>query len=184
MFPEHNSKTPKIRFKGFEEEWKEEKLEEIGQTYTGLSGKTKKDFGHGNSRYITYLNIFNNPIANLKGLDRIEEDCKQNSVKYGDIFVTTSSEIPEEVGITSIWPFKDKENIYLNSFCFGVRLNNINNYYINFLAYNLRNNELRKDIVLLAQGISRFNISNRRFMKLNILLPNISEQQKNRRFLL
>ncbi|WP_322875594.1 restriction endonuclease subunit S [Mycoplasmopsis felis] len=178
MFPEGNSKTPRIRFEGFEGEWKEERLEEIGQTYTGLSGKTKKDFGHGNSRYITYLNIFNNPIANLKGLDRIEEDCKQNSVKYGDIFVTTSSEIPEEVGITSIWPFKDKENIYLNSFCFGIRLNNINNYYINFLAYNLRNNELRKDIVLLAQGISRFNISNRRFMKLYILLPNISEQQK------
>ncbi|WP_322935159.1 restriction endonuclease subunit S [Mycoplasmopsis felis] len=178
MFPEGNSKTPRIRFKGFEGEWSEEKLEEVGQTYIGLSGKTKKDFGHGNSRYITYLNIFNNPIANLKGLDRIEEDCKQNSVKYGDIFVTTSSEIPEEVGITSIWPFKDKENIYLNSFCFGIRLNNINNYYINFLAYNLRNNELRKDIVLLAQGISRFNISNRRFMKLNILLPNISEQQK------
>ncbi|WAM01040.1 hypothetical protein NWE60_06715 [Mycoplasmopsis felis] len=119
MFPEGNSKTPRIRFKGFNEDWKEEKLEEIGQTYTGLSGKTKKDFGHGNSRYITYLNIFNNPIANLKWLDRIEEDCKQNSVKYGDIFVTTSSEIPEEVGITSIWPFKDKENIYLNSFCFG-----------------------------------------------------------------
>ncbi|WP_322902064.1 restriction endonuclease subunit S [Mycoplasmopsis felis] len=178
MFPDGNSKTPRIRFKGFEGEWEEEKLEEIGQTYTGLSGKTKKDFGHGNSRYITYLNIFNNPIANLKGLDRIEEDCKQNSVKYGDIFVTTSSEIPEEVGITSIWPFKDKENIYLNSFCFGIRLNNINNYYINFLAYNLRNNELRKYIVLLAQGISRFNISNRRFMKLNILLPDISEQQK------
>ncbi|WP_331707914.1 restriction endonuclease subunit S [Mycoplasmopsis felis] len=171
-------KVPRIRFEGFEGEWEEEKLEEIGQTYTGLSGKTKKIFGHGNSRYITYLNIFNNPIANLKGLDRIEEDRKQNSVKYGDIFVTTSSEIPEEVGITSIWPFKDKENIYLNSFCFGIRLNNINNYYINFLAYNLRNNELRKDIVLLAQGISRFNISNRRFMKLNILLPNISEQQK------
>ncbi|WP_416322657.1 restriction endonuclease subunit S [Mycoplasmopsis felis] len=178
MFPEGNSKVPRIRFKGFDEEWKEDRLEEIGQTYTGLSGKTKKDFGHGNSRYITYLNIFNNPIANLKGLDRIEEDYKQNSVKYGDIFVTTSSEIPEEVGMTSIWPFKDKENIYLNSFCFGIRLNNINNYYTNFLAYNLRNNELRKDIVLLAQGISRFNISNRRFMKLNILLPNISEQQK------
>ncbi|MCU9938608.1 restriction endonuclease subunit S [Mycoplasmopsis felis] len=178
MFPEGNSKTPRIRFKGFNEDWKEEKLEEIGQTYTGLSGKTKKDFGHGNSRYITYLNIFNNPIANLKWLDRIEEDCKQNSVKYGDIFVTTSSEIPEEVGITSIWPFKDKENIYIKFILFWIRLNNINNYYINFLAYNLRNNELRKDIVLLAQGISRFNISNRRFMKLNILLPNISEQQK------
>ncbi|MCU9938762.1 restriction endonuclease subunit S [Mycoplasmopsis felis] len=98
MFPEGNSKKfSRIRFRGFEGEWEEEKLEEIGQTYTGLSGKTKKDFGHGNSRYITYLNIFNNPIANLKGLDRIEEDCKQNSVKYGDIFVTTSSEIREEV---------------------------------------------------------------------------------------
>ncbi|BBU47865.1 restriction endonuclease subunit S [Mycoplasmopsis felis] len=28
MFPEGNSKTPKIRFKGFSEEWKEERLEE------------------------------------------------------------------------------------------------------------------------------------------------------------
>ncbi|MCU9937330.1 restriction endonuclease subunit S [Mycoplasmopsis felis] len=44
MFPEGNSKIPRIRFKGFDEEWKEEKLEEVGQTYTGLSGKTKKDF--------------------------------------------------------------------------------------------------------------------------------------------
>ncbi|WP_326495013.1 restriction endonuclease subunit S [Mycoplasmopsis felis] len=29
MFPEGNSKTPRIRFKGFDEEWKEEKLENI-----------------------------------------------------------------------------------------------------------------------------------------------------------
>ncbi|MCU9937111.1 restriction endonuclease subunit S [Mycoplasmopsis felis] len=29
MFPEGNSKTPRIRFKGFEGEWKEEKLEYI-----------------------------------------------------------------------------------------------------------------------------------------------------------
>ncbi|WP_322935952.1 restriction endonuclease subunit S [Mycoplasmopsis felis] len=29
MFPEGNSKTPRIRFKGFDEEWKEERLENI-----------------------------------------------------------------------------------------------------------------------------------------------------------
>ncbi|UWV78367.1 restriction endonuclease subunit S [Mycoplasmopsis felis] len=35
MFPEGNSKTPRIRFKGFEGEWKEEKLEYIHKVTNG-----------------------------------------------------------------------------------------------------------------------------------------------------
>ena len=30
------------------------KLKEIGDTFTGLSGKSKDDFSNGNCRYITY----------------------------------------------------------------------------------------------------------------------------------
>ena len=37
------------------------KLKEIGKTFTGLSGKSKKDFENGNCRYISYMNIYNNP---------------------------------------------------------------------------------------------------------------------------
>src|SRR5690625_1668122 len=39
--------------------WKEVKLGEIGETFNGLTGKTKEDFGKGKS-YVSYLNVFNN----------------------------------------------------------------------------------------------------------------------------
>lgn len=49
---------PKIRFKGYADDWEKRKLGEIGTTYTGLTGKTKEDFGHGDGHFVTYMNIF------------------------------------------------------------------------------------------------------------------------------
>ena len=31
-------------------------LGDVGNTYTGLSGKTADDFGHGEANFITYMN--------------------------------------------------------------------------------------------------------------------------------
>ncbi|WP_117275194.1 restriction endonuclease subunit S [Mycoplasmopsis edwardii] len=177
MFSEEKSNISSIRFNEFTNAWEQEKLSNLGKTYSGLSGKTKKDFGHGNAKYVTYLNVFKNPITSIYDLDLIKKDTKQNSVKYGDIFVTTSSETPEEVGMTSVWSF-NIENVYLNSFCFSLRFDNIDSYDIYFLANNLRNKKMRKKIILLAQGISRFNISKQKFMNINIDFPNINEQNK------
>lgn len=97
-------------------------LDQIGQTYSGLTGKSKKDFGHGHAFYVSYLNVNQNEIGNPKQIDRIEIDKKQNLVQKNDIFFTISSETPEEVGLTSLWPVSCK-NLYLNSFCFGFRIN-------------------------------------------------------------
>ena len=47
------SDAPAIRFKGFSDAWEQRKLGDIGETYTGLSGKTKADFGHGQARFVT-----------------------------------------------------------------------------------------------------------------------------------
>ena len=41
------------------------RLIEMGETFTGLSGKNKNDFESGNNRYITYTNIYNNPAVKL-----------------------------------------------------------------------------------------------------------------------
>ena len=75
---------------------------EMGQTYTGLSGKTKDDFGHGQAQFVTYMNVFSNPISNPEMTEPIEIDPKQNEVEVGDVFFTTSSETPEEVGMSSV----------------------------------------------------------------------------------
>lgn len=175
LFPQNNQNTPKIRFKNFTDEWVESRLGELGETYSGLSGKTKNDFGRGNAKYITYLNVFSNSIADIKLTEPIEKDEKQNQVKFGDVLFTTSSETPNEVGMSSVW-LGNCQNCYLNSFCFGYRLTQkINHYY---LAYLLRSENIRNKIILLAQGISRYNISKNKMMDISISIPNSKEQEK------
>ncbi|HDL8055099.1 restriction endonuclease subunit S [Yersinia enterocolitica] len=175
MFPKQGETIPEIRFKGFSGEWEEAKLGEIGDTFTGLSGKTKDDFGHGQGRFVTYLNVFSNAISNENSVEPIEIDTNQNEVKKGDIFFTTSSETPEEVGMSSIW-MSEIKNVYLNSFCFGYRpKQQFDSYY---LAYMLRSNSFREKIVFLAQGISRYNISKTKVMDIKVSIPCLSEQEK------
>ena len=175
---ENNLLKPRIRFKGFTEAWEQRELGKEGTTYTGLSGKTKDDFGHGNGAFVTYMNVFKNPIANPSIIEPIDIDNSQREIKYGDIFYTTSSETPEEVGMSSIWMEK-VANTYLNSFCFGYRLNELEKYDLSFLAYNFRANTFRKNMVLLAQGISRYNISKNKVMEIQTFVPvNKNEQHK------
>ena len=168
-----NNFTPAIRFKDFKEEWEAKKLGDIGKTFTGLSGKTKEDFGHGQGRFVTYMNVFSNPISSLEQVEPIEVDNAQHSVRNGDVFFTTSSEIPEEVGMSSIW-LGERENVYLNSFCFGFRpISKLDDYY---LAYMLRASSFRKKMIFLAQGISRYNISKNRVMEIEVSNPSLNEQ--------
>lgn len=156
-------------------DWEQRELGKIGKTYTGLSGKTKDDFGHGLGKFVTYMNVFLNPISDLERTESVEIDPSQNEIKYGDVFFTTSSETPEEVGMTSVW-LENSANTYLNSFCFGYRpTEDIDPYY---MAYMLRSNSVRSKIIYLAQGISRYNISKNKVMEIEIPLPEKEEQKQ------
>ena len=163
------------RFSG---EWNEYSLGNLGNTFTGLTGKTKDDFGSG-VPYITYMNIFKNSRIDINQVDYvvIKEDENQNSVRYGDIFFTTSSETAEEVGMSSVL-LEEVERLYLNSFCFGFRLNNFKILLPQFAAYILRSSNIRKQISILGQGATRYNLSKNQLMKLILRLPTIVEQKK------
>ncbi|WOS95466.1 restriction endonuclease subunit S [Nosocomiicoccus massiliensis] len=174
--------VPKLRFKGFSEDWEQCKLGELGKDYSGLTGKTKKDFGHGESLYVPYKNIFNNHIVDVDNLEKVNVSSKQNKVKYGDIFFTISSEVPEEVGMSSVIG-KDINNLYLNSFSFGLRPYEKSELDMIFSSYLFRTLTFRKKMYILAQGISRYNISKANVMKLEIALPSVNEQKKIGRLL-
>ncbi len=155
--------------------WEQRKLGNVGTTYTGLSGKTKEDFGHGEAKFVTYMNVYSNPIADPTMVEPIEIDSKQKQVEVGDVFFTTSSETPDEVGMSSVLLEKQGPT-YLNSFCFGYRpTEKFDPYY---LAYMLRSDAVRKNIILLAQGISRYNISKNKMMEIEIPMPSLPEQKK------
>ena len=169
------AQAPELRFDGFTDDWEERKLGDVGDTFTGLTGKTKEDFGHGSAKFVTYVNVFQNPIATLDQLDAVEIDEKQNQVQKGDVFFTTSSETPEEVGMSSVWTY-DTKNVYLNSFTFGYRPRV--SFDLNYMASMLRSPSIRKKITFLAQGISRYNISKTKMLEIEIPAPNLSEQKK------
>lgn len=177
MFPKNGAKVPELRFAGFADAWEQRKLGEVAEkVYSGLSGKTKSDFGHGEAAYVTYINVHDNVIAKAKEIEKVEVDLKQDQVQKGDIFFTISSEVPEEVALNSVWPYETNTRLYLNSFCFGYRSNFklVNPF---FLSYYLRSPHLRQIIFPLAQGISRFNISKKSILQLPIKLPKLQEQK-------
>ena len=80
------------------------KLGEIGDFYSGLSGKSKDDFKEGNAKFITYMNVYSNPSLRIDVDDRVKiaKGEKQNVVEYGDILFTGSSETPDECGMTAV----------------------------------------------------------------------------------
>ena len=168
--------TGKKRLPGFSEEWKEVKLGSLGKTYNGLTGKTKEDFGEGKP-FITYMNIFSNPKINISNFEYVKMGVNENQNKaiYGDIFFTVSSETPNEVGMASVL-LDEINDLYLNSFCFGFRLNDFKNLLPEFSSYLFRNDLFRKDVYKLAQGSTRFNLSKLELMKIKIKLPSLSEQ--------
>ena len=174
LFPKEGEVYPEVRFPGFTEPWEQRKLGEMGKTFNGLAGKTKEDFGHGAAQYVTYLNVFQNTMSDLSMTEKIEIDKSQNEVQYGDILFTASSETPEEVGMSSVW-LGQKPNTYLNSFCFGYRpMVDIDHHFIGNL---LRSSYVRNKMKILAQGISRYNISKNKVMDLEIALPSKEEQK-------
>ena len=170
--------TGKKRFNGFETKWKAYVLRDLGRTFNGLSGKNKEDFGFGKP-YIPYLNIYRNNRIDIKHLEfvNIDDLDKQSNAKYGDIFFTTSSETPHEVGMSSVL-LDNIDEIYLNSFCFGFRLEHFNTFHPEFARYLFRAEHIRRTISVLAQGATRYNLSKTQFLKIKLELPCIEEQQK------
>ncbi|MBC8618668.1 restriction endonuclease subunit S [Parabacteroides faecis] len=149
---------------------------DFGYSYSGLSGKSADDFGSGKP-FITYLNVYSNNVVDENDYQYvcINEEEKQNVVKYGDVLFTLSSETPEEVGVGSV--YLGKEEVYLNSFCFGIHIENTRLAYSPYLSYYVASTPFRKFIYPFAQGSTRFNLCKADFEKASIKLPSLENQK-------
>lgn len=77
-----------------------------------------------------------------------------------------------------------KEPLYLNSFCFGFRLNDTSLLLPEFSKYLFRSEALRKQIIRTASGVTRFNVSKEKMKKVRIPIPPLSFQNEIVRILL
>lgn len=154
------------------------KLGEVGIFYGGLSGKSKADFTDGNAKFITYMNVYSNPSLDINIEDKVQikEGEKQNTVEYGDILFTGSSETPDECGMTSVLTEQTDEKLYLNSFCFGYRFNDVDSINPGYMKHLFRSHSLRKALAKTASGVTRFNVSKKKVAKIEIPLPPLEVQ--------
>ena len=148
--------------------------------YGGLSGKSKSDFTDGNAKFVTYMNVYSNIAidTNINDMVKKAEGEKQNKIEYGDVVFTGSSETPEDCGMSSVMTTQPSENLYLNSFCFGFRIYDKTLLLPDFMKFLFRSENTRKQIVKTASGVTRFNVSKKRFGKVVIPIPPMEEQQR------
>ena len=158
--------------------WLQVSFSELGTDYGGLSNKTAADFGEGKP-FITYLNVYTNRIVNENHVQfvNVTDDENQNKVKWGDVLFTLSSETPDEVAVGSVYLGNNNE-LYLNSFCFGIHIDNEQLVFQPYLAYLISSPQFRKWVFPLAQGSTRFNLQKADFMKKKFLLPPLDGQKK------
>ncbi len=126
------------------------------------------------------MNVYSN-IAVDQDADeyvRIGENERQNILQYGDALFTGSSETPDECGMSSVVTKQPSENLYLNSFCFGFRLNDTGLFQPDFLKHLLRSKPIRAQISKTANGVTRFNVSKALFAKVVLPIPPMDVQEK------
>lgn len=169
--------TGKTRLPGFSGEWEVKRLGDFGQTYGGLTGKTKVDFGHGAARYIPFMNVMNNSILDPNDLELVDvkPSENQNKTQKGDLFFNGSSETPSEVGMCALLD-DDVSDTYLNSFCFGFRLKDLSLASGPYLTYLFRSQVGRELLASLAQGATRYNLSKRALLNVSFYCPSTAEQ--------
>ena len=167
--------------------WEETRLKYIGNLYGGLTGKSGEDFKQednpNNKPYIPYTNIFRNTYISKNHVDYVVlgEDEKQNKVQKFDLFFLMSSETYQDLGKPCIL-VDDIEELYLNSFCKGFRVNRIDISPL-FLNYQLLGSVHKELISIEGRGFTRINLRQDRLNETPIFVPPLSEQHQIVQFL-
>ena len=167
--------------------WEETRLKYIGNLYGGLTGKSGEDFKQddnpNNKPYIPYTNIFRNTYISKNHVDYVvlEDGENQNKVQKFDLFFLMSSETYQDLGKPCIL-IDDIEELYLNSFCKGFRVNRID---VNplFLNYQLLGSIHKELISIEGRGFTRINLRQDRLNETPIFLPPLKEQLQIVQFL-
>lgn len=162
--------------------WEKTKLKYLGNLYGGLTGKSGVDFNNDenpkNKPYIPYTNIFNNTYISKDHYHyvSIDDGENQNRVKKYDLFFLMSSETHKDLGKSCIL-IDDVDELYLNSFCKGFRINDKDIQPL-FLNYQILGHLHREMISVEGKGFTRINLRQDKINDLVIFYPSLQEQEQ------
>ena len=163
------------------EKWEVKRIKDISFMYSGLSGKSGDDFRCDDESltkcYIPFTNVLNNTVVDFNHFMRVvmSDGEQQNAVKENDIIFLMSSEDYESIAKTAV-VVGDPGEVYLNSFCRGIRITS-KSVYSPFVNYQLNSEVYRDALRFEARGFTRINIKIDRIAGHFVTLPTYEEQQ-------
>ncbi|WP_289934053.1 restriction endonuclease subunit S [Lactobacillus delbrueckii] len=170
-------KAPKLRFKGFTDDWEQCKLGTLFDFKNGLN-KGKEFFGSG-VPIVNYMDINKNVIINadmVKGRVKLNEDeIERFAVKDNDLFFTRTSETSEEIGFTAAITYAAKNTVFSG---FILRARPILKLNSEFYAYYLRTMHKRNDIIRHSSITTRALTSGSLLSTMTVSYPAIGEQNR------
>jgi len=163
------------------EHWERFRLKDLGYMYSGLTGKSGDDFRCDDETktkpYVPFTNVLNNTVVDNDSFNYVAmgDNEQQNQVKTGDLLFLMSSEDYESIAKSAV-VLGNPGEVYLNSFCRGLRITN-HNCYAPFLNYQLNSEMYRDALRFEARGFTRINIKIDRMASHFVSLPPFLEQQ-------
>ena len=165
--------TPKIRFKGFTDDWEQRKLDTVAKFSKG-SGYSKGDLIETGTPIILYGRLYTKYETSISDVDTYVE-AKEGSVysKGGEVIVPASGETAEDIARAAT---VDKSGILLGGDLNVVMPNeDINSA---FLAISISNGNSQRELAKKAQGKSVVHIHNEEIRNLIVPFPIKAEQNR------
>lgn len=163
------------------EHWERFRLKDLGYMYGGLTGKSGDDFRCDDETktkpYVPFTNVLNNTVVDNDNFHYVimGDNEQQNQVRTNDLLFLMSSEDYESIAKSAVVVGNPGE-VYLNSFCRGLRITN-RNCFAPFINYQLNSVTYRDALRFEARGFTRINIKIDRVASHFVSLPPLSEQQ-------
>lgn len=163
------------------EHWERFRLKDLGYMYGGLTGKSGDDFRCDDETktkpYVPFTNVLNNTVVDNDNYHYVVmgDNEQQNQVRTNDLLFLMSSEDYESIAKSAVVVGNPGE-VYLNSFCRGLRIIN-RNCFAPFINYQLNSEMYRDALRFEARGFTRINIKIDRVASHFVSLPPLSEQQ-------
>ena len=145
---------------------------------SGISS-TKEQAGHG-SPFLSFSTVFNNyfvPDTLSDLMNTSEKEQETFSVLNGDIFLTRTSEVVDELGMSSV-AVKEYPNATFSGFLKRLRPTKSKVTYPKYMAFYLRSQLFRKTMTNNAVMTLRASLNEAIFSYLELFLPEYDDQVK------
>ncbi|MGI2179655.1 restriction endonuclease subunit S [Shewanella frigidimarina] len=145
---------------------------------SGISS-SKEQAGHG-APFLSFSAVFNNyfvPDTLVDLMDASEKQQETYSIKEGDVFLTRTSEVVDELAMSSV-AIKDYPCATYSGFLKRLRPKQSDLVYSKYLAFYLRSPIFRKTMTNNAVMTLRASLNEDIFSYLELLLPEYGEQKK------